>query len=29
VISSARKQDFNILEALTLTPERLAVALKL
>ena len=29
VISSARKQDLNILEALTLTPERLAVALKL
>jgi transposase len=29
VISSARKQGFNILEALTLTPERLAVALKL
>jgi len=29
VISSARKQRFNILEALTLTPERLAVELKL
>jgi transposase len=29
VISSARKQGFNILEALTSTPERLAVALKL
>ena len=29
VISSARKQGFNILEALTLTPERLAVELKL
>lgn len=29
VISSARKQSFNILEALTLSPERLAVALKL
>jgi transposase len=29
VISSARKQGLNILEALTLTPERLAVALKL
>lgn len=29
VISSARKQRLNILEALTLTPERLAVALKL
>ncbi len=26
VISSARKQGLNILEALTLTPERLAVA---
>jgi transposase len=29
VISSARKQDFNILEALCLTPQRLAVELKL
>jgi transposase len=29
VISSARKQGFNILQALTLTPERLAVELKL
>jgi len=29
VISSARKQGFNILEALTVTTERLAVALKL
>ena len=29
VISSARKQGFNILEALTVTPQRLAVALKL
>jgi transposase len=29
VISSARKQGFNILEALTLSPERLAVELKL
>jgi transposase len=29
VISSARKQGFNILKALTLTPERLAVELKL
>jgi transposase len=29
VISSARKQDLNILEALTLTPQRLAVVLKL
>ena len=29
VISSARKRGFNILEALTLTPERLTVELKL
>jgi len=29
VISSTRKQNLNILEALTLTPERLPVALKL
>ena len=29
VISSARKQGFNILEALTISPERLAVELKL
>ncbi len=28
VISSARKQGFNILKALTLAPERLAVNLK-
>jgi hypothetical protein len=29
VTSSTRKQGFNILKALTLTPERLAVDLKL